>query len=113
MFDFNNVINNYGQTVDEKIRTLALSLIAESRKQPLYFFGCNASSSQLSELISSDGFIDDYAPVGTTWRGKPVFKMGEIAIDSIVVNCVSNSRPATAMSRIESFGIKNILSYAD
>ncbi|QDL53700.1 FkbM family methyltransferase [Rhodoferax aquaticus] len=113
MLDFNNVINNYGQTVDEKTRTLVLSLISENRKQALYFFGRNESSSQLSALIASDGFIDDYAPVGTTWRGKPVFKLDEVAKDSIVVNCVSNSRPATAMRRIESSGIKNILSYAD
>ncbi|HCY64065.1 MAG TPA: FkbM family methyltransferase [Oxalobacteraceae bacterium] len=113
MLNYKEIISNYSLDVAEDIRCLAQSLISKNKSQGCYFFGRNDLSAQLNKIITADGFIDDYAPPGSTWHGCPVFSLNEINRDAVVVNCVINSRPRTALERIKQAGCVRILSYSD
>lgn len=113
MLDFRTIIDNYSLELSEEIRCLAQSLVFGEKNKACYFFGRNELSGQLSKLIHPDGFIDDYAPSGTTWQGRPVVSLEELDRDAVVVNCVINSRPRTALERIRQAGFTQVLSYSD
>lgn len=113
MLDYKTVIDGYTLDLAEDIRCLAQSLASRDKNQSCYFFGRNDLSAQLNTIINTDGFIDDYAPSGSTWHGRPVVSLSEINRDAVVVNCVINSRPRTALERIKQAGFTRVLSYSD
>ncbi len=99
--------------IAEGDRFLAQSLLLSENRKPIYFFGRNDLSARLSEIINTDGFIDDYEPSGSYWHEKPVFSLDQIRRDAVIVNCVINSRPRTALFRIREAGFLHVLSYSD
>lgn len=113
MLDHKKITDEYNLNIDTNIRNIASILVNHKNQQSRYFFGRNELSLQLCKIIDPDGFIDDYVPSNSSWHGKPVFSLDQIGRDAIVVNCVINSRPKTAFSRIKDAGFSRILSYAD
>lgn len=113
MIDHKKITEEYHLNINNNTKDLVNILIDDKKRQSRYFFGRNELSLQLSKLIDTDGFIDDYAPSKSNWHGKPVFSLDQISRDAIIVNCVINSRPKTALSRIKDAGFSNILSYSD
>lgn len=113
MLDHKKIIDEYNLNIDINIRDLVNILIDHENRKSRYFFGRNELSLQLCEIIDTDGFIDDYAPSNSSWHGKPVFSLDQVSRDAIIVNCVINSRPKLAFSRIKDAGFLNILSYSD
>jgi FkbM family methyltransferase len=113
MIDYKKIINEYTLNIKSDVRNLVNALLFNKDQQSRYIFGRNDLSLQLSKIIDIDGFIDDYAPSESNWHGRPVFSLDQISRDAIIVNCVINSRPKTALSRIRGAGFLHILSYSD
>ncbi|MES2025033.1 MAG: FkbM family methyltransferase [Pseudomonadota bacterium] len=113
MLDFQDVITHYAAQQDGATRTLAQSLLHPHTRPPLYYFGRNELSAGLHDVIPADGFIDDFAPSGTTWHAMPVVALAQLDKGSVIVNCVINAKPRTAFSRLAQAGFSQLLSYAD
>lgn len=113
MLDHKAIIDNYSLEQAEDVRNLARSLLSREKPAACYFFGRNDLSARLSEIIEADGFIDDYAPPGTLWCGRPVLALDQVGGDAVIINCVMNARPRTALDRIRQGGFTQALSYSD
>lgn len=74
-----------------------------------YVFGINEYAGNVARIADIDGFIDDFTKAGT-WMGKPVYKLGSIATDSLVISCVTASFPVSALANLHKAGI---CQYAD
>ena len=68
---------------------------------PLYVLGANVDSLPWLSLLNIQAVIDDFLPASSTVQGKPVICMGDVPEGALVINCVTNSKPATAMRRLE------------
>lgn len=55
--------------------------------KPVYLFGCNEHSKELSGVIQVTGIIDDFQ-AGSNFVGVPVFHGDSIDPNSIIINCV-------------------------
>lgn len=111
MINAKHVIKAFESDIPPAIRML--SELFSSGTAPRFLLGRNAESEALSRLIDVDGFIDDFCPPDTAWNGKPVIRGDKVPHDAVVVNCVSNSKPRTAHSRMAANGSRNIIAYAD
>lgn len=78
-----------------------------------YLFGRNENSEALAKVIDIDGFVDDYAELGSIWNGKPVVNSSDVPKQAIIVNCVYNSRPVTALKNIKQLGVAGVLAYSN
>lgn len=112
MLDCNKVLDTYPHTLSPAQRKLALSLVDPENRALRYCFGRNALSLALSDLIRADAYIDDFAPPGSTWYGKPVLTLEQVGRDDIIVNCVINAKPRTAFARLQAAGFSQLVSYA-
>jgi FkbM family methyltransferase len=75
-----------------------------------YVLGRNAYSSSVAQLADISGFIDDYTSE-TTFQGKPVVRVEEVPADAIVVSCVVDCKPLTALARLRAAGITRVVDY--
>ena len=55
--------------------------------RPRYVLGRNEYATSIARLVDVDGFIDDFSN-DTEFLGKPILKMNELPIDSLVVSTV-------------------------
>ncbi|MDE3271243.1 FkbM family methyltransferase [Pseudoalteromonas sp. G4] len=81
----------------------------------IYAFGINEQSQSLAEAVSLKGYIDDFTSE-EEHNGQPIIKLENLATnknDFIVINCVLNAKPRTAIKRLESVGIKNFFNYSE
>lgn len=111
MIDFRKVVNEFDQNPPDRIQALAHRFASGDDKK--FLLGRNAQAAILDDLFDVDGFIDDFCSLNSSWRGKPVLRGENIPSNSVVVNCVSNSKPRTAHRRLASAGNTSILGYAD
>lgn len=109
---YHAMISDYAKSISLDNKLLIESIFCKANRREIYLFGCNGLSSCLSGLINIKGFVDDYAD-DLVWEGKPIASLHEVASDAIVVNCVNNARPATALKKIQNAGITTVLSYTD
>lgn len=68
---------------------------------PLYVLGVNVDSLRWIHLLNVQAVIDDFLPLPACVEGKPVIRMIDVPEGALVINCVTNSRPNTAMRRLE------------
>ena len=92
---------------------IARSALPGKDRPPLYLFGRNEQSAIAAGTLLPEGFIDDYAPPGTTWNGRPVVRCEEAPSGATVVNCALAVRPQTAKDRIAQAGLRREVSYAE
>lgn len=111
MIDFLSLIENFDNNCPEEIRSLARRFV--SGDAPRYLLGRNHEAAVIDDLFNVDGFVDDFCATGSSWLGKQVLPGNQLPHDSIVVNCVSNSRPRTAHNRLAANGVTAIISYSD
>ena len=76
-------------------------LSEQGLRTPLYVLGANVDSLPWMHLLNVLAVIDDYSPLSSCVEGKPVIRMTDVPDGALVINCVTNSRPATAMRRLE------------
>jgi FkbM family methyltransferase len=111
MIDFGKVVEEFDGNPPAHIQALARRFIDGA--SPKFLLGRNAEAAILDGLLNVNGFVDDFCPPGTTWRGKPVLRGADLPSDAVVVNCVSNSKPRTAHERLVANGVSAVLGYAD
>lgn len=75
-----------------------------------YVFGINEYAESVAAIASIDGYIDDFS-TDTTWLGKPVYKLGDITTDSMVISCVTASFPISALAHLQQAGIRHYADY--
>ncbi len=102
-----------GDATEEKMELCHKVWRGKSNKD-VYLFGRNeASEILLSKDFRCSGVIDDFTSE-TTWNGIHVKRFDQIAgHESVVVNCVHNSKPVEAASRIASHNKLRALSFSD
>ncbi|WP_181243882.1 FkbM family methyltransferase [Chamaesiphon polymorphus] len=113
MIDYQKIIIDYNSSLSETRAALANEFVSPATQGKRYLFGRNETSQQVSQIIEIDGFIDDYAELGTTWQEKPVLSTQNVPNNAFIVNCVLCVRPRTAENRIKDFGFSKIIPYAD
>ena len=69
-------------------------------KTPLYLLGANKDSGSWVSALCVQGVIDDFAELPATFHGANVIRLGDVPGDSVIINCVTNSKPLTAMRRL-------------
>ena len=74
---------------------------SQGLKTPVYVLGANIDSLPWLPLLNVEAIIDDYLPAASKLQGNPVICMEDVPDGALVINCVTNSRPATAMRRLE------------
>ena len=79
---------------------LAGSLKETGLKAPLYLFGANKDSEAWMSALCVQGVIDDFAELPATFHGVDVIRLSDVPEDSVIINCVTNSKPLTAMRRL-------------
>lgn len=75
-----------------------------------FLFGINPYADAISDKFDIDGFIDEYTNK-KTYKGKPIIKLESIPKDSLVISTVTNSRPKTAIKKLQASGIKYFVDY--
>ena len=75
-----------------------------------YILGRNKYAESVDGVIAADGFVDDYTP-DREFLGKPVIRMEQLPRESIVVSCVVDARPLTALDRLRGAGIRESIDY--
>lgn len=113
MLDYKQTIETYSSDIGEQMCRLSDSLLRDTGRRRCYLLGRNSTSQQLAQKIAIDGFIDDFAPRGSSWHGKPVLPLEEAERDAVIVNCALSIKPRTADARIRAAGFAHVLSYSD
>ena len=75
-----------------------------------YVLGRNAYALSVARHVNITGFIDDYTSE-TSYQGKPLLRMQAVPRDAIVVSCVVDAKPLTALARLRASGISSVVDY--
>lgn len=81
-----------------------------NKKAKRYVFGINEYAENVARISNIDGFIDDFTQA-THWLDKPVYKIANIAPDSLVISCVTASFPVAALCNLAAAGIQQFTDY--
>lgn len=79
---------------------LGVSLTEAGLQTPLYLLGGNKDAEAWMSALCVAGVIDDFADLPATFHGVDVIRMSDVPDGSLVINCVTNSKPLTAMQRL-------------
>lgn len=77
---------------------------------PKYALGRNVYAASVARAVKLDGFIDDFTSE-TAFLGKPVVRMEAVPAEAIVVSCVVDAKPLTALARLHAAGISSVMDY--
>lgn len=111
MIDSRDVLSRFFNGSPET-RANAERFMLGGNNEKRYLFGRSEVSAGLARVVDIDGFVDDFTQ-DKEWLGKPIFKATDIALDSLVVNCVLCIHPVSAHKKLESSGLSNILAFSD
>ena len=70
-----------------------------------YVLGRNKYAASVSRAVEVEAFIDDFTN-DQTYLGRPVIRMSQLPHDCLVVSCVVDGRPLTALNRLQVVGIE-------
>jgi FkbM family methyltransferase len=74
---------------------------------PKYILGRNKYADCVAQVFHIEAFIDDFTSE-PTYLGRPVVRMSQLPHDCLVVSCVVDIRPLTALRRLHAFGVEAI-----
>lgn len=77
---------------------------------PVYVLGRNKYAQGVAGAVSVKAFIDDFT-TESAYMGKPVICMRELPAECIVVSCVIDTLPVTALNRLNSLGVREAIDY--
>ena len=112
MISIDSLIKSFNQPSQETILAIK-SFLSPLNLNRRYFLGRNQSSLLLSKIFDIEAFIDDFTEPGDFWQGKPVVNTTSLPSNALVVNCSMSIAPISALNRLKSNKIYNILSYSD
>jgi FkbM family methyltransferase len=77
---------------------------------PVYVLGRNKYAQRVSRAVAVAAYIDDTTEE-KLYLGRPVIRMAELPRDCVVVSCVVNARPLTALDRLQAAGVRQVIDY--
>jgi FkbM family methyltransferase len=77
---------------------------------PIYVLGRNKYAQRVSRAVMVEAFVDDFTK-DKSYLGKPVIRMTDLPGKCIVVSCVTDTLPVTALDRLRSAGRKDAIDY--
>ena len=77
---------------------------------PVYVLGRNKYAERVSRAVAVGAFIDDFAKE-KTYLERPVIRMSNLPAKCLVVSCVMDSLPVTALDRLRSAGVRDVIDY--
>ena len=85
---------------------LARAQLAEQVREygtgtPLYVLGANTDSERWIAHLNVQAVVDDFKTLPAQFGGRDIIRMCDIPDGALVINCVTNSRPSTAMRRLK------------
>jgi FkbM family methyltransferase len=72
-----------------------------------YVLGRNKYAASVSRAVEVDAFIDDFTN-DQAYLGRPVIRMSQLPHDCLVVSCVVDGRPLTALNRLQVAGVESL-----
>jgi len=78
---------------------------------PIYVLGRNKYAQSVSSAVVVGAFIDDYTRE-TVYLGRPVIRMSNLPAECFVVSCVMDTLPVTALDRLRSMGVHEVIDYS-
>jgi FkbM family methyltransferase len=79
-------------------------------RQPVYVLGRNKYAESVARAIAVEGFVDDYTS-DKEFNGKPVVQMAQLPKGCVVVSCVVDGRPVTAVDRLRQANVADVIDY--
>lgn len=76
----------------------------------IYVLGRNKYAQRVSRVVPIQAFIDDFTEE-TSYMGRPVIRMADLAGNCIVVSCVVDCHSLTALDRLHSVGVREVTDY--
>jgi FkbM family methyltransferase len=70
-----------------------------------YVLGRNKYAASVSRAVEVEAFIDDFT-ADREYLGRPVIRMSQLPHDCLVVSCVVDGRPLTALNRLQVAGVE-------
>ncbi len=77
---------------------------------PVYVLGRNKYAQQVARVWAVRAFIDDFT-TEKVYLDRPVIRMADWPKDGIVVSCVMDTLPLTALDRLRSVGAREAIDY--
>jgi hypothetical protein len=78
--------------------------------RPVFVFGRNKYAERVSRAVAVEAFIDDETK-DASHLGKPVVRLADVPRNGLVVCCVVNARPLTALDRLKDAGMNRVIDY--
>ena len=98
--------------VSEKTAAVAELFFSTAAHGARYALGRNEESGTLDKLFGLTAFVDDFAPAGSLYGGKPVIAATDVPRNAIVVNCSASISPVSAHRRLVDSGISQVIDYS-
>lgn len=76
----------------------------------IYVLGRNKYAQRVARIFSVRAFIDDFT-TEKVYMDRPVIRMPELPREGIVISCVMDTVPVTALDRLRSVGVREVLDY--
>jgi FkbM family methyltransferase len=70
-----------------------------------YVLGRNKYAASVSRVVEVEAFVDDFTN-DQTYLGRPVIRVSQLPHDCLVVSCVVDGRPLTALNRLQVAGVE-------
>jgi FkbM family methyltransferase len=75
-----------------------------------FVLGCNRYAKSVARVAEVQAFVDDYTDK-TCYLGRPIVKMSSLPSDCLVVSCVVDGRPITALERLSTCSVRTVVDY--
>jgi FkbM family methyltransferase len=85
-------------------------LLMSGAAAPVYVLGRNKYAERVSRAVPVQAFVDDYTG-DKTYLDKPVIRLKDLPRKGIVVSCVMDTLPVTALDKLQSAGVREVIDY--
>lgn len=92
-----------------KIEVEALFLTSED-PEPVYVYGRNEYARNILKIFSVKSIVDDFT-LEKTWEGYSIIRSADLPFNSVVISCITNAKPITALENLNAKGIKRVIDY--
>ena len=84
--------------------------LRSSNPARLFVLGRNKYAKSIARNFDVEAFVDDYTDE-QKYMGRPVIRMSSLPSDCVIVSCVVEARPLTAIDRLHAVKAISVLDY--
>lgn len=78
--------------------------------KPIYVLGRNKYAQRVNHAVAVQAFVDDFSNE-KVYMERPLIHMTDLPGECIVVSCVVDTLPVTALDRLQSLGVRKVIDY--